>query len=127
MRDNNDGMIELLGATQPEPDVYGCQVQTILNEETVSVQFEITQYEFVLLKKIVTTRPLSSATISDYRYFFAGSYRMNDSSGKAATAIRIEQGAQHKQFWFEITERLLANIIWLEKIKSVDELAQLRY
>jgi hypothetical protein len=127
MRDNNEGMIELLGPTQPEPNVYGCQVQIILDEEPIRVHFGINQYEFVLLKKIVTNRPFSSTKLSDYCYFFTGSYKMNDSGGKAAVAIRIEQSAQHKQFWFEATERLLANFLWLQEIKSIDEVDQLRY
>lgn len=120
-------MVELLGATQPESNLYACQAQIIIDAEPIRVQFGVKQYEFVLLKKILTTRPFSSVVLSDYRYYFAGSYRTNDSAGKAALAIRIEQGAQHKQFWFEITEELLANLFWLERIKSVNEVAHLSY
>jgi hypothetical protein len=127
MRDNNEGMVELLGTTQPEPNVYGCQAQIILNEKPIRVQFGITQYEFVLLKKIATTRPFNSMKLSDYRYFFAGAYKKNDSNGKAAISVRIEQGVQHKQFWFEATERLLSNLLWLQEIKSIDEVKPLRY
>ena len=127
MRDNSAGMVELLGATQPEPNVYGCQVQILLNEEPVRLQFGITQHEFVLLKKIATTRSFSSTKLSDYRYFFTGSYRKNDNSGKVAVAIRIKQGVQHKHFWFEATERLLSNLLCIQEIKSSDEVDLLRY
>jgi hypothetical protein len=127
MRDNNEEMVQLLGAMQLEPNVYACQAQIIINESPVRVQFGINQYEFVLLKKIVTARPLTSLMLSDYRFYFAGSYRMNDSTGKAALAIRIEQGTQNKQFWFEITEKVIANLRWLEGIEAIDEVAHLLY
>jgi hypothetical protein len=126
MRESNEDLIELLSATHPSPDSYGCIAQMLLANEHVKVLFGISQKDYVFLKKILSTQPFQPAYTSKYRYFFVLSWRKNPDTGNTSVAVRIEQGTLHKQFFFDISKALLSNLAWLKQLKSLDEIAHIR-
>ena len=127
MRDTHDGMIEILDANLNE-GVYSSLVECIINGELLKLNFLIIASDYQRLKKILQFRPFENTGIAPYRYFFTFSYRKDiDNKDLAFFNIRVEQLDKHKQFEFSISQKYIANLLWISTIhdkKQIENIIQ---
>ncbi len=127
MRDTHDGMIEILDANLNE-GVYSSLVECLINSELLKLKFSIIASDYQRLKKILQFRPFENTGIAPYRYFFTLRYRKDvDNKDLAFFNIRVEQLDKHKQFEFCISQKYIANLLWINTIhdkKQIENLIQ---
>jgi hypothetical protein len=123
MRDTNEGMVELLGATKID-SAFGCEAVIQLNGEDLRLRFNVSERGYMLLKKLISFQPFESVTAGKYRYYSTGSYRRKDEVN-ALAGIRVEQGTRHKQFELELPLLLVVNLRWLQQVTERQQVEHL--
>lgn len=114
MRDNHDGLIELLEVSNSN-NIYSCIIGIFIGNEYLKLRFGIEPIDYINLLKITQFRPFENTGVASYRYFFSFSYQKNNNN-IALTSIWVEQLKVHKHFDFEITQKLIANLLWFDSL-----------
>jgi hypothetical protein len=130
MRDNHADMIELLDASNAN-NIYSTLIEYQVDGEMLRLRFGMSKTDYYLLKRILEFRPYENTGVAPYRYFFVLSYHNDpENENLAFTAVRVEQLKQHKQHDFHLTKKLIANILWFNRIedrKDVEHLIEKNY
>ncbi len=116
MRDTNLNMIELLEVSR-ENNIYSSLISLEINNEKIKVRFGIDTSDYSRLKRILEFRPWENTGVAPYRYFFALSYSKKEND-LSEIKVRVEQNSRHKQFYFELSNKYISNILWFDTIKE---------
>lgn len=125
MRDNNEGMPEIIDAFK-ENDCYFGVVAITVNDLTKKFRFGLSKQNYLTIRRILQFRPFDKLGGLRYRYFFSGgSYRLINTEtlelGDCEITIRIEQNKNGKEFTFPATKELMQNLSWANQIKDFKE------
>ena len=123
MRDNHDGMPELIAAFESDGH-YFATVEVTIGEDAKRFQFGISRKSYRLLKNILQLRVFDMMPGLEYRYFYGGSWCPLDSE-HAEMSVRIEQGRDATSTNFKITKELHANLLWFSRLESFDQASYL--
>ncbi|WP_282019196.1 hypothetical protein [Salegentibacter mishustinae] len=119
-------MIELLEVSK-ENNIYSSTVMCEIEEKETKLNFGINTSDFSRLKRILEFQPFQKSGFGKYRYFFALSYRNNSENDELCFMnVRVEQLKTHKEFEFELSKKYVSNILWLNEIKSLEDIAHLK-
>lgn len=126
MRDNHDGLPEILNAYERDEHFF-CSVALTLGQVTKVFEFGVNPESYKAVKRILSLRPFEQAPGSTYRYFFIpGARRDSTDHSKTYGFIRVGQERRGKQVEVAAPESLIANLMWFFKVKDFKELAHLR-
>jgi hypothetical protein len=99
MRDNHEGMPEIVDAFEKDGQYFGI-VGIQVSSESKQFQFGISSNGYRALKKILQLRPFDTMPGVKQRYFFAGSYgRIPGSSELQGFALQFSVVCDDKRFW----------------------------
>ena len=124
MRDNHEGMPEIVDAFEKDAQyfgVIGIEVGGLYKQ----FQFGVSQAGYRALRKILQFRPFDIMPGVKQRYYFAGSYGRIPDSSDFKTYVRVEQGKDGKQVDVRVPKDLLANLRWFSEIKDFSDAAHL--
>lgn len=125
MRDTNQNMIELIGASNAD-GVYSSTIRHKIADEELKLRFGISQTDYGHLKRILEFRPFKNTGIAPYRYFFVLSYRKDsDNENLGHMAVRVEQLDRHKQYEFTTSRKYIANILWFNSLTDKKQIKQM--
>ncbi len=117
MRDNNNGMPEIVDAYGRDGFFFGAASITF-ESGAVVFEFGVDSAGFKALRKILESLPLGKMPGENHRYFFAGNYgRRADGAGPLTFGVRIESGGDGKKFEFEGPVSLVSNLLWFRGLK----------
>lgn len=112
MRDNNEGMIELLDISKSD-NIYSSLIRMNVSGEYVKVRFGIETSDYNRLRRILEFWPFENTGAGKYRYFFTGGAGKDPDNEKLASiGVRVEQLDRHKQYEFCVSRWYASNIIW---------------
>jgi hypothetical protein len=125
VRDNHEGCPEIVDAYERDGQYYGA-LKIVCSNETATVEFGVSEDGYVAMKRILGTRPFDQMPNIPHRYFFCGSYSAKPQQESCEFRIRVEQGTTAKSFDFKGSKSLLANLLWFQKLKTIEETLGLR-
>jgi hypothetical protein len=126
MRDNHEGLPEIISAYERDEHFFGL-VSLTIGSITKTFEFGIDQSSFIAIQKILQMRPFEQFPGTRYRYFFCPKAGRDPKNPKKAFCdIRIEQEYRGKQFEVTAPESLIANLMWFWKVKNLSEITKLR-
>jgi hypothetical protein len=125
MRDNHDGMPEFVNAYERD-GLYFSGIQIVLEGVPRMFELGISRKSYLALLRILETRPFDHMPGTKYRYFFRPAYSKRPDPDRCLAWIRIEQGTNFKDSKFEMPQQLIANLLWFQRVKSVDEVSHLQ-
>jgi len=124
MRDNSEGMIEIVDAFESDGEYFSI-IEVPKDSRKSRFRFGVSRESYIALKKILSTRPLVDMPGTKYRYFWDGS--MGGKGDKLIfLGIRCEAENEGKSFDFEIPQDLASNIKWFSDLKDLDEAKHLQ-
>ena len=124
MRDNHQGMPEIIDAFEKEGQYFGI-VGIEVDGVSKQFQFGVSLNGYRALMKILQLRPFDSMPGVGRRYFFVGSYGKIPGSADFKTDVRVEQNRDGNQIEVSVPKDLLANLVWFQQIKNLSEAAHL--
>ena len=130
MRDNHEGMPEIVDAFKDDEQHFGVFAVEI-GGITKKFHFGVTRQGYLTLKKVLQLRPFDMMPGLKHQYFYAGgSFRLLDTEtlelGDCEIAIRVEQGKNGKTVSLEAPKELMQNLNWAKQLKDFSETAHLR-
>ena len=127
MRDNHVGYPEIINAYERDGQYFGA-IRLDLADGKPSLEFGVSAAGYSALKRILGARPFDSSPGVSYRYFFPGSFTGATRPDQEVFefAVRVEQGTTAKKFQFRGPKALLANLLWLAELKTVEQTSGLR-
>jgi len=124
MRDNHEGMPEIVDAFQKDGQYFGI-VEIQVSSESKQFQFGISSDGYRALRKILQLRPFDTIPGVKQRYFFAGSCGKIPGSPEFKTDVRVEQNREGKNIEVRVPKDLLSNLVWFAAIKDFGEASHL--
>lgn len=130
MRDNHDGMPEIIDAFKENEQHFGVFAIEI-NGVRKKFCFGVTRQGYLTLKKVLQLRPFEMMPELKHQYFFAGStYRIVDREtlelADCEIAIRVEQGKNCGTVSLEAPKELMQNLNWAKQLKDFSEISHLK-
>ena len=126
MRDNHEGLPEIIGTYERDGHLFG-SVSLTIGSVTKVFEFGINQDSYKSLKRILSLRPFEQYPGSRYRYFFSPKAGRDPKNRlKTYCSIRVEQEKRGKEFEVTAPESLLANLMWFFQVKDFSEVTQLQ-
>ena len=126
MRDNHQGLPEIVAVTERDGQYFGVVAVTI-GGDTRNIEFGLTPDCRPALTRILQMTPFDRSPGVAYRFFFVPSFRKIPERRTVEVAFRIEQGSTAKQFPVEIPESLAANLEWFRKLSDFNAASHLRF
>ena len=124
MRDNHEGMPEIIDAFEVDGQYFGV-VRVEISGESRKFGFGVSQTGYRALKRVLQLRPLDSLPGLKHRYYFAAAYHKAGDSLEYEMKVRVEQGKNGKQVATRGPKELLANLRWFMELKDFSEAAHL--
>ncbi len=124
MRDNHEGMPEIIDAFEKEGQYFGV-IGIEVDGKCKKFQFGVSHAGYRALRQMLQLRPFNIMPGVKQRYYFAGSYSRIPNSLDFSTYVRVEQGKDGKQVDVRVPKDLLANLKWFSEIKDFNEAAHL--
>jgi hypothetical protein len=118
LRDNADGMLEILRAYERDGLYYGV-VRVGTPQETAALEFGVSHEGYLALRKILQTRPFGSMPGVPHSFYFAGDY------GRDEIGVRIEEGSNGRKLRFPCPTPLISNLLWFYRMRDLSEAAAL--
>jgi hypothetical protein len=125
MRDNHEGMLEIVAAYERDSLFFGV-VRVCTPSETASFEFGVHRLGFVALRRILECRPFGSMPGVKHSFYFTGSHSKEESDQEnVSIGVRIEEGMNGKKLWFDCPVSLAKNLKWFLQMKDLREAAAL--
>ena len=129
MRDNHEGMPEIIDAFKENEQHFGVFAVEI-NGVRKKFSFGVTRKGYTTLKKVLQLRPFDMMAGLKHQYFYSGgSFRLLDTEtlelGDCEIAIRVEQGKNGKTVSLKAPKELMQNLNWAKQLKDFIEAAHL--
>ena len=113
MRDNAEGMIELIAAEKVDGHYFA--VIAVERDGLVrKFRFGIYEPAYGALKRILQTRPFDLLPGLEHRYYLK-------SHGSPALSVRIELKDDGKEFRFDAPEGFVSNLEWFQGLRDLSE------
>ncbi len=125
MRDNHEGMPEILSVTERDGQ-YFTTVSVAILGVTRHIEFGIPLDGYRALKRITQTRPFDLMPGLNYRYFIVNSFGRIPGHEVSNAFFRIELDRESKQISAEIPEGLAKNLKWFFELSSFDQASHLQ-
>ena len=125
MRDNHEGMPEIVDAYERDGHYFGV-IQVRLEDEAAAFEIGVEASGYKTLRRILQSRPFETTDFAPYRYFFGVRMTRLPDSEDVEFDIRIEQGKNGRQFSFKGPHVLVANLIWFFELKNLESAKHLR-
>ena len=126
MRDNHEGLPEIVDAVERDGHYFGV-AQVSFGGARHAFEFGVDAEGFRTLRKVLQFRPLGSTEPGSCRYFFAPSVGLvAPESELASFDVRVEQGREGRQFAFTGPRSLVAILVWFLELKSPAGASHLR-
>lgn len=126
MRDNSDGMPELV-ATYERDGNYFATVSIMIEGERATFEFGVEPTSHKALKRIFESHPLPEMPGVPYRYFFGGDFgRKRIGHDPVTFSVRMEAGRSVGKLRFDGPTSLVANLLWFRGLKKLEEASALR-
>lgn len=119
MRDNHDGMLEIIKAFE-EDGQYFSLVQLERDGKLKRFRFSVDLKGYKALKRVLQLRPFDQMPGLKYRYFYDPS-RLQLNTQDYYMVIRVEQGRDGKLVECKGPRSLIANLIWFSRLKDWTE------
>lgn len=124
MRDNHEGMPEIVDAFEQDNQYFGI-VGIEISGELRKFRFGVSQAGYRALKRVLQLHPFDSLAGLKHRYYFAEAYWKLEGSSDCGMKIRVEQGKNGKQVDVRVPKDLLANLRWFAELKDFSGAAHL--
>ena len=124
MRDNHEGMPEIIGASEKDGQYFGI-ISIEKNRHHKNLRFGVSQAGYKALKRVLQLRPFDRMPGLKHRYFYAGSISKTKRSEIYKISIRVEQGKDSKNMDVEAPKDLVANLKWFYELRDLKEAAHL--
>lgn len=124
MRDNNEGMIEIIDAFKEGEDYFAI-IEVTKNKLRQKFRFGITLLGYSSIKIILQSRPLGMMVGMQYKYFWSGTIGKSEKDHYASIDVRCEVLDKAKSFSFDIAENLVANLRWFKDLESFNDAEEL--
>ena len=124
MRDNHDGMPEVLDAFERAGQYFGV---VAIQREGVTKRFEfgVSQDGYRAMRKILQLCPFDTMPGTKRRYFYGLTYGNVAGTTDYEVAVRVEQNRDGKLIDVRMPKELLSNLVWFSKIKDFNEASHL--
>jgi len=119
MRDNNDGLPEIIKAVKRD-DYCFLHLSVTIDCITKSFEIGISKESFRYIIKILSYHPFDTLPGLKYKYYFVPSILKNADNLTCITQFRVVQGKNAKNFEFELTNDLFANLLWFFLLKDFE-------
>jgi hypothetical protein len=114
MRDNHEGMLEIVAAYERDGFYFGVvRVQT--PSETAAFEFGVAHEGYLALRRVLDCRPFGSMPGVLHSFYFAGDH------GRDTVGVRIEQGINGKKLSFNCPTPLISNLLWFFRMNDLRE------
>jgi len=114
MRDNHNGMPEILDAFQEGEHYFGL-VQLERRGEQRRFRFGVSRDGYLSLKRVLQLRPFDQTPGVQRRYFFAPAVRRLEGE-RVMMTVRVEQGRVGKQVETEAARDVVSNLMWFYEL-----------
>lgn len=119
MRDNHEGMPEIVSAYERDGFYFGV-VRVRTPPESAAFEFGVTHEGYLALRRILECRPFGSMPGARHSFYFAGDH------GRDSISVRIEEGMNGRKLSFDCPTPLVANLLWFFQMKDLGEAAALK-
>ena len=110
MRDNHEGMPEIVDALEQSGSYFGL-VQLERGGEQKRFRFGISRDGYSALRRALQLRPFDQMAGVQYRYFFVPAVRRLEGE-RVMMTVRVERGQDGKQLEIESPRDVVANLMW---------------
>jgi len=124
MRDNHEGMPEILDAIETDGQYFGV-VGIEISGKSRKFRFGVSESGYRALKRVLQLRPFDSLPGLEHRFYFAEAYWKLEDSSDCGMKVRVEQNKNGKQVDVRVPKDLLANLRWFAELKDFSEAAHL--
>lgn len=126
MRDNHDGMPEIVDAYERDGLYFGI-VRVHTPSESAAFEFGVEKEGHLALRRILECRPFGSLPSLKHTFYFTGNYgREILDEEPARIGIRVEEGMNGKQVFFDCPTPLASNLRWFFEMTDLREAHALR-
>src|SRR5262249_36778866 len=119
MRDNHEGMFELLQAFERD-NHYFLLISFDREGKTKHYEFGISLTGYRAVRRVLQTQPFDTMPGLPYRYFYASSWK-SSMKERYSMRVRIELGSKGVQKEFEISKDLHSNLLWFDRLESLSD------
>ena len=129
MRDNHEGMPEIVDAFKDDEQYFGVLAIEI-NGVSKKFRFGVSRQGYLTLKRVLQLRPFDMMPGLKHHYYFAGgSFRLVNVEtlelGNCEITIRVEQDKNGKEVSMPAPKELMQNLNWAKQMKDFSEAAHL--
>ena len=124
MRDNHEGLVEIVDASQEGVHHFGV-VRLARRSEQRRYRFSLSHGGYLALKRVLQMRPFDTLPGVQNRYYFVPSVQRLGGD-RIMMTVRIEQGGDGKQVASEATEDVVANLMWFHELDDWSTAENLR-
>jgi hypothetical protein len=114
MRDNHEGLPEILDAFQEAEHYFGL-VQLERSGEQRRFRFGVSRDGYLALKHVLQLRPFDQMPGAQSRYFFVPAVRRLEGE-RVMLTVRVEQGRDGRQVESEASRDVVANLMWFYEL-----------
>ena len=119
MRDNHEGMPEIIAAYERDGLYFGV-VRVKTTQESAAFEFGVERQGYIALRRILECRPFGSMPGVKHSFYFTGSH------ARDSISVRVEEGINGKSLSFDCPTSLLANLLWFFQMHDLQEAAALK-
>ncbi len=124
MRDNHEGMPEIVDAFEKDGQYFGV-IGIEIGGTYKRFQFGVSQAGYRAIRKVLQLHPFDSMPGLKHRYYFAQAYWKLADSSDCGMKVRVEQDRNGKEVDARVPKDLLSNLRWFAEIKDFSEAAHL--
>ena len=125
MRDNHQGMPEILAAYERDGLCFGV-VRVEAGGEDAAFEFGVERKGYMTLKSILECRPFGSMPGIKHSFYFTGSYgRKKLDEEPVIIEVRVEEGMNGRNLSFDCPTSLASNLRWFFQMKDMREASAL--
>lgn len=116
MRDNHEGMIEIVDAFEKDGHHFA-----IVEKVSRRFQFGVSKEGYRVIRRAIQLRPFDMMPGLQYRYFYVHSQRAEIGTENYWMELRIELERDATKERIDIPKDLHANLLWFNRLENIDE------
>ena len=125
MRDNSEGMPEIVDAYERDGEFFGV-VQVVFEGTPHAFEFAVREMGYRALRRILGMRPYDPLDQRPYRYFFCSGGFIGEERKRGRYQVRIEQACEGREFEVDGPVELFQNLFWFLRLKRIEDASHLR-
>lgn len=124
MRDNHEGLVEILEVSHEGERYFGL-VRLARRSEQRRYRFGLSHGGYLALTRVLQLRPFDKLPGAQYHCYFVPSVQRLDGD-RVMMTVRVEQGRDGKQMTSEATRDVVANLMWFHELDDWSNAEHLR-